>query len=211
MSYITLPGTQVQMSDIPVTQKLWQKVMGNNPSYFKSEDNPVEKVSWNDANEFIAKLNSKVTKYIYRLPTEEEWNLAAGDCDKDYEPLKEYAWYCDNSGSKPHSVKKKKSNKLGFYDMLGNVWEWTADNYDLSGSGRVIRGGSWGSNASDLRSAYRYYAGPGYRYGSVGFRLVRTRRNPLPSNSLSLDSEAIALAIAKVQSALDELKVLVGK
>lgn len=204
MSYITLSGTNVQMSQTPVTQKLYQKVMGKNPSYFKGDDLPVEQVSWNDCQDFIKKLNERQTKHIYRLPAEKEWDLGAKSCDK--QDIKSIAWCWENSESKTHPVKLKLPNELGFYDMLGNVWEWCED--IEAGSLRVVRGGSWCNDAQYLRGGYRNGWGPGNRYDNVGFRLVRTRRSPLLSSSCSLDSNAIALAIAKVQSALDELKAV---
>lgn len=206
MSYIKLPGIDIEMSDSLVTQKLYQKVMGVNPSYFKGCDNPVETVSWNDANEFISKLNAKITKFTYRLPTEKEWELCAKSCDK--QDIKDIAWCWENSESKTHPVKLKLPNELGFYDMLGNAWEWCED--IEAGSCRVIRGGSWSNDAQYLRAGGRGSWGPENRYSYVGFRLVRTRRIPLHSSFCSLNSAALTLAIAKVQIALDELKMICG-
>lgn len=120
-----------------VTQKQYQAIMGNNPSYFKGENRPVEKVSWNDAQEFIKKLNEKDggTKK-YRLPTEAEWEYAAkaGSSIKwsfgdDKNELENYAWYNKNSGNETHEVGQKKPNGFGLFDMHGNVWEWTCSDY----------------------------------------------------------------------------------
>lgn len=125
-----------EMGQFPVTQSQWEAVMGNNPSYFKGENNPVECVSWNDAQEFIKKLNDEDTEYTYRLPTEAEWEYCArggtttayhfSDSPKD---LGDYAWFYDNSGGTTHPVGEKKPNQYGLYDMLGNVWEWCQDVY----------------------------------------------------------------------------------
>src|ERR1700677_4656076 len=142
-----------EIMDAPVTQKEWKKLMGNNPSYFKGINNPVESVSWNDCQEYIKKLNDKKDGYIYRLPTEIEWEYCAKSCDDI--PINKQSWYYQNSAYKTHPVKNKKPNKLELYDMLGNVWEWCQDLYDQLGPSRVVRGGSWFSRAQYLRSAYR--------------------------------------------------------
>ncbi|MDX2032716.1 MAG: formylglycine-generating enzyme family protein [Blastocatellia bacterium] len=183
-----------------VTQAQWKAVMGeeNNPSRFKGDDLPVERVSWDDAHEFIRRLNKK-TGQRFRLPTEAEWEYAArggsltefcfGD---DEEQLAAYAWFGENSGLQTHPVGEKRPNPFGLFDVHGNVWEWCSDWFDRNyygklqkqvvvtdaqgprtGSYRVIRGGSWSAHAVDCRSAYRYDWSPGYRYDHVGFRLVR--------------------------------------
>ena len=145
-----------------VTQGQWQKVMGNNPSGFKKGDNyPVETVSWDDAKEFIRKLNGK-SGYTFRLPTEAEWEYAArsgGKAEKyaGGNDIDAVAWYVANSGRSTHPVGTKAPNGLGIYDMSGNVWQWCEDKYDaeaykkhqrnnpISSSGgslKVLRGGS---------------------------------------------------------------------
>jgi formylglycine-generating enzyme required for sulfatase activity len=174
-----------------VTQAQWETVMRNNPSRFKGANLPVERVSWDDAQEFIKKLNAKNDGYVYRLPTEAEWEYACrAESTGGYAGnLDEMVWYDKNSGSKTHNVGEKKPNVWGVYDMHGNVWEWCADWYDGgyyakspdadpkgpdSGSGRVLRGGGWRNDAVGCRSAYRLNNTPVYRFDSVGFRLVRT-------------------------------------
>ncbi|MDR1043799.1 MAG: formylglycine-generating enzyme family protein [Candidatus Adiutrix sp.] len=175
-----------------VTQAQWTAVMENNPNIFKGRSNPVEMVSWDDAQEFIKRLNQQEGHSRYRLPTEAEWEYAAragttgaysfGD-DKD--SLGRYAWYLDNSGEQTHPVGQKQPNAWGLYDMHGNVWEWVQDDYGnyssssvtdpkgpSSGSFRVFRGGSWNNSARACRAAYRNLSLPGYRYGSIGFRLA---------------------------------------
>ena len=178
-----------------VTQGQWQKVMGNNPSSFKSGDNyPVEQVSWNDIQEFIQELNQKTGKR-YRLPTEAEWEYAArsgGDEEKwagtsDESELEEYAWYDKNSGRQTHPVGQKKPNALGLYDMSGNVWEWCEDWYDekyyrnspkndprgpSSGQYKVLRGGSWSTITGGIRTSFRNWNVRTHRHFSYGFRLV---------------------------------------
>jgi len=174
-----------------VTQKEWKAVMGSNPSNFKGDDLPVEKVSWDDCQEFIRKLNAKTGKK-YRLPTEAEWEYAArgGNKSNGYEysgsnDLGSVGWFTDNSGSKTHPVGQKQANELGIYDMTGNVWEWCSDWYGSyssgsqtnpqgasSGSDRVFRGGSWLNIASLCRVANRYSYAPGGRGDYLGLRLV---------------------------------------
>ena len=174
-----------------VTQALWQAVMGNNPSYFKGEDLPVEQVSWNDCQDFISKLNAMTGKK-FRLPSEAEWEYAArgGKKSRGYQysgsnTLGDVAWNDGNSGSKTHAVGTKQPNELGIYDMTGNVWEWCQDWYGsyssspqtnptgaVSGSGRVYHGGSWVSSARDCRSSYRGLSTPGARSFILGLRLV---------------------------------------
>ena len=123
-----------------ITQSQWKAIMGNNPSYFKGDNLPVEQVSWNDCQEFIRKLNLQEGGNKYRLPTEAEWEYTcrAGTttrfCFGDSESrLGDYAWYSSNSSSKTHPVSRKKPNVWGLYDMHGNVWEWCEDSCEYSG------------------------------------------------------------------------------
>ena len=174
-----------------VTQELWQAVMGSNPSYFKGNRKPVEKVSWEDCQTFISKLNS-LTGKNFHLPTEAEWEFAArgGIKSKGYKysgsnTLGDVAWYLNNSGDTTHDVGTKSPNELGLYDMSGNVWEWCNDwygNYSSSpsnnptgpsrGSDRVSRGGSFGSNSARFyRSSNRGNYTPVLRIGGLGLRL----------------------------------------
>ncbi|MDR1342715.1 MAG: SUMF1/EgtB/PvdO family nonheme iron enzyme [Prevotellaceae bacterium] len=158
-----------------VTQAQWQKVMGSNPSDNKSPNNPVGSVSWNDAQEFLRKLNA-LTGRAYRLPSEDEWVYAAnGGLKNDaYEyagsnSIGDVAWYDGNSGDHSHAVGGKSPNAIGIHDMSGNVWEWCQDCYDSSCSDRVRRGGSWRYNAF-CRVAYR--GGFSLAYRDMGFRVV---------------------------------------
>jgi formylglycine-generating enzyme required for sulfatase activity len=178
-----------ELQTTEVTQSQWQAVMGSNPSYFKGPDFPVEQVSWDDAQVFIAKLNALGDGYRYRLPTEAEWEYAAraGTTGPYAGDLDAMAWYHANSGNTTHPVATKAPNAWGLYDMHGNVWEWTQDWYGdysasavtdpvgpSSGSGRVRRGGGWGNHSRYCRSADRNLDSPDFRYGSLGLRLLRT-------------------------------------
>jgi formylglycine-generating enzyme required for sulfatase activity len=184
------------LGETEVTQKQWETVMGTNPSKYKSLYKPVEKVNWNDTQEFIKRLNEKEGKNVFRLPTEAEWEYAAragsttlysyGDKPKE---LIDYAWFGDEGyGGATHEVAKKIPNPWGLYDMHGNVWEWVQDWYDPNyyqvspekdpkgpetGQYRVYRGGSWVGKAVNLRSSLRYSGLPVSRSGDIGFRLVR--------------------------------------
>ena len=179
------------MGKYEVTQALWEAVMGSNPSYFKGDNLPVEKVSWNDCQEFISKLNS-LTGRKFRLPTEAEWEYAArgGKKSRGYQysgnsNITDVAWYDGNSGSKTHPVGTKQANELGIYDMSGNVHEWCSDWYGSyssssqtnptgadSGSFRVFRGGGWGIYARGCRLSYRYIFTPDDRRSYLGLRLA---------------------------------------
>jgi len=169
--------------------------MGNNPSYYKGVNLPVENVSWNDAQEFIRRLNG-MTNRNYRLPTETEWEYAArgGSKSNGYKYsgsnyLDEIAWYYENSGERTHPVGTKKANELGIHDMSGNVFEWVLDWFgDYSGnvlvnpsgpaegSGRVFRGGGWDNGARNARVSLRYYNAPGDHDYGLGFRLARSSK-----------------------------------
>ena len=186
---VTLDGFYI--CKYQVTQALWKEVMGSNPSYWKGDNLPVESVSWDDCQDFIRKLNA-LTGKKFRLPTETEWEFAArgGNNSRGYKyagsnNIGDVAWYTDNSGSKTHVVGTKSPNELGLYDMSGNVWEWCQDWYGCyssasqtnpigasSGSGRVLRGGSWLYFARYCRSSLRISDSPGSRRSRNGLRLV---------------------------------------
>ena len=178
------------IGETEVTQALWKAVMGNNPSYFKGDDLPVEQVSWNDCQEFIRKLNQKTGK-SFRLPTEAEWEYAArgGKKSKGYKYAgsdneDSVAWYYDNSNKQTHQVKGKLPNELGIFDMCGNIWEWCIDWYGKydggsqinpigspSGSRRVLRGGGWHFDNNSCRALNRSYDFPNEKNYGIGFRL----------------------------------------
>ena len=177
-----------------VTQEQYEKVMGKNPSKFKGPQNPVQMVSWDDAVEFCRKLSAmpaeKKAGYVYRLPTEAEWEYAcrAGTTTKysfgdDASKLEQYAWYGKISDGAT-VVGGKKPNSWGLYDMHGNVLEWVQDYFDdyssrgvtdptgpATGSFRVFRGGCWNLDAQDSRSASRNRGFPSLRSNDRGFRV----------------------------------------
>jgi formylglycine-generating enzyme required for sulfatase activity len=175
--------------DTPVTQSLWTAAMGNNPSNFKDPKRPVESVSWDDAQQFLNKMNARIPGLRLELPTEAQWEYAcrahtngpnyAGDAGK----LAEIAWFSGNSGGQTHPVATKRGNDWGLYDMLGNVWEWCVDgnrSYSakpvtdpagpVEGASRALRGGSWSDYARYLRAACRLGRARGHRYYGIGFR-----------------------------------------
>ena len=177
-----------------VTQAQWEAVMGNNPSDLQGDANlPVEYILWQDAQDFIKKLNDRAGSDIYRLPTEAEWEYAAragtttaysfGD---DPGLLDQHGWHTGNSDGKTHPVGQLKPNPWGLYDMHGNVWEWVADWVETypsalqtdprgpqNGVYRVARGGSVFSSPEALRSAIRDGVEPERRFADLGFRCVR--------------------------------------
>jgi formylglycine-generating enzyme required for sulfatase activity len=181
-----------------LTQEQASKVTKVNPSKFKGPQNPVEQVSWTEAVAFCRMLSElpaeKSAGYVYRLPTEAEWEYACragttttysfGDSESE---LGDYGWYDKNSGDTTHPVGGKKPNGWGLYDMHGNVWEWCQDWYGsypsgsttdptgaASGSTRVNRGGSWLHYSGYCHSAYRSRDAPDYRHYSLGFRVLRS-------------------------------------
>jgi formylglycine-generating enzyme required for sulfatase activity len=188
---VTLSAFQIGKTE--VTQAQWEAVMGSYPSYFSGANLPVEKVSWNDIQTFLTKLNQQ-TGGNYRLPTEAEWEYAArgGKNSKGYEysgsnTIGDVAWYDDNSGSTTHTAATKTANELGLFDMTGNVSEWCDDWYGSYSSAAqtnptgpstgydfVIRGGGWDYNASGCRVAFRDGRNPGSRNPNLGFRLARS-------------------------------------
>ena len=198
-----------EMGEFEVTQAQWESEMGDNPSFFKGPDRPVEQVSWDSAQEFLQRLNARDDGYHYRLPTEAEWEYAAraGSSTEfpDSPPPGEIAWFGAGgknlleSKGETHPVGSKKPNAWGLYDMRGNVGEWvqdwisadwTHDDYyskspvddpqgPLEGKYHVTRGGSWYSNASYLRASNRYPCACTARR-DIGFRVVRVQSSVLP-------------------------------
>jgi len=180
------------IGECEVTQEQWQKIMGNNPSYFKGDSNcPVEMVSWEEAQNFCREL-SRITGKRYSLPTEAQWEYAArggehngGTKYSGGDSVDTVAWFVDNSDGSTHAVKQKAPNELGLYDMSGNVYEWCLDWFGdysssaqinptgpSSGNGRVLRGGGWYFYTRSCRVSNRGSSAPSSRDFFVGFRVV---------------------------------------
>ena len=194
---VKIPIVTFKIGKYPITQAQYEAVMGTNPSYFKNNpQNPVEQVSYDEAQTFCQKL-SQLTGKNYRLPTEAEWEYAcrAGTTTDYYfgddeNQLGDYAWHEGNSQDKTHPVGQKKPNAWGLYDMSGNVWEWCEDDWHdnyigapTDGSAwlindndydyRILRGGSWGNYPYSCRSAFRDYDNRrDDRNSNFGFRVV---------------------------------------
>jgi formylglycine-generating enzyme required for sulfatase activity len=196
------PVHKVQLSDFfigryPVTQEVWQAVMGDNPSRFKGEKRPVEGVSWEDAQKMLPRLNQQSGE-DFRLPAEAEWEYAArgGRHSQGYkyagsDRLKQVGWYRENSDGETREVGRLLANELGIHDMSGNVYEWCQDWYDDesyaachkrglvenpqgpdTGTRRVLRGGGYFGYPLRCRAVDRDRYRPEFRGGGIGFRLV---------------------------------------
>ena len=176
-----------------VTQSQWVARMGLNPSFFQSQSDsasrPVEHVSWNTIQLYLSATGM-------RLPSEAEWEYACrastttafNNGSSDGATVGTIAWYSSNSEFQTHAVGGNAANALGLFDMSGNVWEWVNDWYDdnyysvspptnplgpVSGTYRVLRGGSWNYNTNFARSSFRSYDWPDYAITNIGFRVAR--------------------------------------
>ncbi len=184
------------MGKFDVTQKQWQDVMGNNPSFNRTAgpDAPVEQVSWKDVQSFLAKANAMQSRWTLRLPTEAEWEYGAraGSTGETYGPLDEIAWYKGNGGGKTHPVGQKKPNAFGLYDMLGNVWQWCQDWFGpypsepvtdpqgaAAGDKHPTRGGCYYCDAVHERAARRNRDLENHSSRNISFRIVAIPRNAL--------------------------------
>jgi formylglycine-generating enzyme required for sulfatase activity len=177
-----------------VTQSQWVVKMGSNPSTYRgvsypdAANRPVEQVSWTVIQGYLIATGM-------RLPSEAEWEYACragtttafNNGSSDDNTVGNIAWYAGNSGYETHAVGGKAANALGLYDMSGNVWEWVNDWYGayssgaqtnplgpVSGTNRVLRGGSCGQDSYGVRSSYRGNVAPDYTSNYVGFRVART-------------------------------------
>ncbi|MBQ7690156.1 MAG: SUMF1/EgtB/PvdO family nonheme iron enzyme [Muribaculaceae bacterium] len=186
---VTLSGFAIGQTE--VTQALWQAVMGSNPSTHVGADKPVENVSWNNCQEFLARL-SVLTGHQFRLLTEAEWEYAARGGNKSQgrkyagsDNICEVAWYVGNSGDAPRPVSTKVANELGLFDMSGNVSEWCSDYANSytsapqtnptgpeSGTNRQWRGGNWRTTARYCRVSNRNGSQPATTADYIGLRLA---------------------------------------
>jgi formylglycine-generating enzyme required for sulfatase activity len=191
------------MGKYEVTQEQYEAIMGKNPSDFKGAKNPVEGVTWHDAQAFCQKLSQKSGRAV-RLPTEAMWEYAcragtttrfhSGDTDS---ALDGAGWYDKNAGNTTHPVGQKMATAWGLFDMHGNLWEWCQDWYDAKyyanspavdpqgatngqwWQSRVSRGGAWLHGPKRCRSAYRNYCSPGIQSYIIGFRVVVSSAEPV--------------------------------
>jgi formylglycine-generating enzyme required for sulfatase activity len=228
-NHVTLP--QFALSTTEVTQGQWRALMGNNPSKFSrcGDDCPVENVSWNDAKEFIQKLNAKTGKQ-YRLPSEAEWEYACRGgvveehCGNNIPDG--VAWYHHNSNGTTHPVATRQPNAWGLYDMSGNVYEWVEDGWHnrlrgapVDGSAwqaeesknHVVRGGSFDSLAQNVTSIHRDFYGMDHRGGNIGFRLARSEPSDTESLAPGKPSSGVPAASAPAgESVVQKLRELDG-
>jgi len=185
------------MSKYEITEAQYKAVMGPKSLTFEICDNcPVTNLSWFDVQNYIEKLNT-ATGHHYRLPTEAEWEFAARGGKKEHKDrlknhsgrrvLQYIAWFERNSRDRTHEVGFKDPNELGLYDMTGNAEEWCSDWYAKefftkkevtnpkgpeSGISKVVRGGSWKSEADELAVTRRAAYLPKEKSIALGFRLV---------------------------------------
>ena len=198
----TVTLTDFYIGETEVTQAQWMAVMGrdNNPSYWKGNTLPVERVSWAECQRFVNRLNKYLAAelpqgYRFALPSEAQWEYAArgglksaGTRYSGGNDVKSLAWFYGNSNERTHDVRIKTANELGIFDMSGNVWEWCQDWYSetyyadnqewkdpLNGQEStyyVLRGGSWNYAAPYQRCANRDYGSMHSRYEDCGFRVA---------------------------------------
>lgn len=204
LTHVTLT-TGFWMSKYEVTQREYQALMGENPSWFPGDLNlPVEQVTWKEATAYCARLTDleRATgrlpaDFAYRLPTEAEFEYAAragtstrysfGD-DLDYSKIGDYAWYEANSGDKTHPVGQKLPNAWGLYDLHGNVWEWCLDWY-----GDRYPGGNVGNPTGAATGVARVFRGGGWDYTAASCRSA-FRNNVSPTRGIKFLGFRIVLA-----------------
>lgn len=170
-----------------VTQAQWEKVMGQNPSFFKGNKitddpakHPVDNITWQDTQKFIQRLNKLDPTHRYRLPTEFEWEYAARAGAEGDIPWPDARAMAVLGGTTTSVIGQKQPNAWGLYDMLGNVWEWVQDYYNekifpdpappRSGKEHVLKGASFTGDSKNA-TYMTHAAGPGNGY-DIGFRLV---------------------------------------
>ncbi len=186
----------------PVTQRVWQTVMGSNPSAFDGDTRlPVDSVSWQEVQRFCRRLSSVTDRHV-RMPTEAEWEYACragttGEYFFDHErQAEDYAWYDMNSQDQTHPVGLKKPNPWGLFDIVGNLWEWCEDAWfadyrhaTSDGSARAgdpagrhtLRGGAWDMDVFRCRSAYRSFDFSHLGTSRFGCRVIIEERSAAPN------------------------------
>ncbi len=202
--YVTLSSYYI--GECEVTQAQWERIMGTsiyqqrdkayptNQNISDVGDNyPMYFISWEDAQNFCEEL-SRITGKNYMLPTEAQWEFAARESNNSSgskysggNSIDAIAWYGSNSDERVHQVKQKRPNRLGLYDMSGNLWEWCRDWYDseyylysektnpegpLSGEKRLLRGGSWKASDWSCRVSCRGRNVAHESFTTFGFRVV---------------------------------------
>jgi formylglycine-generating enzyme required for sulfatase activity len=181
------------MGKLEVTQKQWKKIIGKNPSKYRGDSRPVERVSWDEIQEFLRRLNLRSPRGRYRLPTEAEWEHAARADQGGPDPADLYQYgNCLSSGvndgyDQTAPVGRFKPNAWGLYDMFGNVSEWVNDRYEEEysaapavepqgpgyGEKRVRRGGNFGNSSENCNASFRTSSKPDRNSADTGFRIVR--------------------------------------
>ncbi|WP_372369705.1 formylglycine-generating enzyme family protein [Candidatus Uabimicrobium sp. HlEnr_7] len=175
------------LAETVCTQELWKAVMGDNPSEFEGDKNPVETVSWDECNAFMKKLNEEVLELELLLPTEAQWEYAcrAGTTTAFSFGESITKKQVNYEGESTVEVKSFGCNNWGLYEIHGNVWEWCSDRYGeydnyisittdpagaIRGAYRVMRGGFWSNSPGYVRSASRGRYEPNDRNDGIGFR-----------------------------------------
>jgi outer membrane protein OmpA-like peptidoglycan-associated protein len=172
-------GLNYAIGKYHITQAQWAAVMGDRPAEFKGCDScPIEHVSIGRIQAFLRKLDS-LTGIAYRLPTNAEWQYAAGGGSKGHDylfsgskDLDEVGWYAGNSNGRTHPVGQKKPNELGIYDMAGNVWQWCAESSGTASHPLTIRGGAYFLSPRYCSYKHRCLEVPVEGNGAVGFRVA---------------------------------------
>jgi len=223
--------TQVTLStfwlgETEVTQAQYVAIMGENSSYFKGPDLPMEQVSWEDAMAFCRKLNERERAagrlpvgYTYKLPAEAQWEYAcrAGSTGDYAGDLDAMAWYVENAEDTTHPVRTKQPNAWGLYDMHGNIREWCLDWYGRYPGGRVTDyagpgsgtlcvslGGCWERPAGDCRSSNRGYRPQGRRDDLHGFRIALSTIPELNIVMLQIPAGTFTMGSTSSAAANDE-------
>jgi serine/threonine-protein kinase len=167
---LTIRPFQMGRTEVSVAQ--WNAVMTGRGT---GGNLPQGNVSWNAAQEFMARLNARKDGFLYRLPSEAEWEYAARANSLEELPGNpgDIAWHQGNSGGTAHEIAGRLPNPFGLFDTIGNVAEWTADE---NRTGRIVRGGSFRDAPGELSAVRRTVEPPETQRSEIGFRVLRERR-----------------------------------